>query len=107
MSGDVAVKSLVYTKEAKEVSRNFVSCCIAFALPKQGGEVVSFTQHGMFSDVEALSKGVQMEEAASKFEIRICDGTGGVRVGDEVVNDILGPLKAPEDGASVKSTSGR
>ena len=55
------MESLVDSKETEEVSWGFRRSGAPFALPKQGCEVVSFAKDNVFSDVEVLSDGFQVE----------------------------------------------
>ena len=38
-----------------------------------------------------------MEETAGEFEVGICDGAGGVVIGDQAGRDVVRPLEAPDD----------
>ena len=71
---------------------------IAFALPEQGCQVVSFAENGSLSDVIGVAEGVKMEQAARQLQIRIGDVALGVAFGDQVGENVFGPLEAPKYG---------
>ena len=60
MTRHVSVVSLVDAKQAEEVVWAILSGGTAFALPEQGGEVVSLAEECTFSDVEGLGNGLQV-----------------------------------------------
>jgi hypothetical protein len=95
---DISVEALVYTEKAEQVSRGCSCCGTAFALPKEGGQVVSFAENGALSYVKVLGNGIKMKEATSKFKVGVGDGSIWVTVADQICSDVVRPLEAPEEG---------
>lgn len=90
----------MHSEKAEEVSGRLVRGCATFAFPEGGTEVITFGEDSALTDVEAMGEGVQVEEATSEFEVGVGDGATRVGVGDETIDDVLGPLETPCDGSS-------
>ena len=98
MSGNIAVEPLMHAQEAEEMG--WRGCCggTAPALPKEGGKIVSLAEDGALSSIIRLGKNVKMQEATSKFKIRVGDSPMWVGMRNQVCNDVAGPWQSPQEG---------
>jgi hypothetical protein len=94
--------TLVETVQPEQVGGRAGSGSRAFALPRDGRNVVRQGGNGALPTVEVLTKDVLMANGTSQFQVRVGDASGRVFVGDQLVSDFLGELGAPEDGIEVR-----
>ena len=87
--------------EPQQMGWGFVGGCTSFSLPEHGGKIICFIIKGSFTHVIRLGCGVKMEQAARKFEVRVCDGTVGIVLGDEGGGHFLWPLDSVDNGLTL------
>ena len=75
----------------------------ALLLPEQCIEVGCLAQDSTLPNVKILGQSFEMQHTACQFKVGVGDGTGGVLSGDELVNDVLGPLQSPYNGLTFES----
>ena len=93
---DVAVEPLVHAEQAEEVGGWRVAGGAALTLPERGVQVVSLADDDASANVKRLCDGFKVNEAPCQLQVRVCDCTLGIFVGDEATRDEGGSLEAPE-----------
>jgi hypothetical protein len=95
MQRNIAMEALMQGQHAQQVSGRLGSSGRAFASPKQGRKVISFAAKSAFAEVKALCGNFVMDHTASKFQIRICQGTG-MSGGGQLLLDMCGKGQTPQ-----------
>lgn len=75
---DITMRALVEGLSMKEVRGGFGGCDTTFALPEEGGGVISETPEGAFADIETLGRAVMVNECCGQFQVGVGDGAMGV-----------------------------
>ena len=106
MTRDVAMVTLMEGLGTEEVGRGAGGSGRTFALPKEGGSIISFGQDCTLPDIEALCRGLMMQEAAGKFEVTVGDPAMRIGPTDQISSDGRVKFCAPHDGRGCRRSSG-
>ena len=91
MTRDIAVQTLVDSKEAQQVCQDLVRRGAAGSLLEEGVKVVCLAKDRALVDGKCLCGGFKMEQPPCKLQVRVRDRSSRVYVGDEEARNVRGP----------------